>query len=219
MVTFHLLYDLVELFCLVSWRIPTWAWGLSAVGGKVFILLSGICATLGSRPVKRGMLLLGAGMGVSAVTVLLYRTGFGDESILIYFGVLHCLGCCMLLWPLFRRLGRMALLLTGLALMGLGWYVAEYVRADSMWLLPFGVLPPGFATADYFPLLPNLGFFLTGGALGRTLYRRRRSLFAQMDPGIPVVSMLRWVGKRSLPVYLFHQPVLTGICMLLEWLD
>ena len=86
MVTFHLLYDLTELFCLVSWRIPTWAWGLSAVGGKVFILLSGICATLGSRPVKRGMLLLGAGMGVSAVTVLLYRTGFGDESILAQTG-------------------------------------------------------------------------------------------------------------------------------------
>ena len=36
-------------------------------------------------------------------TVGMYLLDFADRGSIIYFGVLHCLGVCMLLWPLFRK--------------------------------------------------------------------------------------------------------------------
>ena len=55
MVGIHLLYDLNISFSLPLQLLQDW-------GGCIFLLLSGICATLGSRPVKRGLLVLGCGM-------------------------------------------------------------------------------------------------------------------------------------------------------------
>ena len=119
MVLFHLLYDLTELFGLVRWSIPCWVRALSEAGGKVFLLLSGTCVPLGSRPVRRGLTVLGAGLGISTVTFGLWKLGF-DGSIRIFFGVLHCLGVCMLLWPLFRRLRDGSLLILGLLITAAG---------------------------------------------------------------------------------------------------
>jgi uncharacterized membrane protein len=65
--------------------------------------LSGICVTLGSRSVHRGLIVLGCGFVCTAVTYGMYRLGLSGKSIIIYFGVLHCLGICMLLWPLVKK--------------------------------------------------------------------------------------------------------------------
>jgi uncharacterized membrane protein len=98
MVIVHLLYDLIDLYQLVSWDYPSIIRFLMAWGGILFVVLSGICATLGSKSVRRGLMVLGAGLLVSTVTVGLYHFGFAGKGIIIYFGVLHCLGLCMILW-------------------------------------------------------------------------------------------------------------------------
>ena len=104
MVIVHLLYDLIDLYQLVSWDYPPIIRFLMAWGGILFVVLSGICATLGSKSVRRGLMVLGAGLLVSTVTVGLYHFGFAGKGIIIYFGVLHCLGLCMILWWVFKRL-------------------------------------------------------------------------------------------------------------------
>ena len=79
------------------------------------------------------------------------------------------------------------------------------------WLFPLGLTTAEFASSDYFPLLPNLGWFLTGALLGRTVYRKGESLLPRVPSGAAPVRALAWCGRQSLLLYLLHQPVLAGI--------
>ena len=166
----------------------------------------------------------------------MYKLGMADKGILIYFGVLHCLGVCMLLWSLLRKLPTAVTLPLSLVMIGLGLVLRNQSFVDFPWLVPFGFVYPGFVSSDYFPLLPNLGFFLLGSVIGNTLYKNRQSLLIIMlgilgalliwnfvstmlprvnpDKGIP--AFLRLCGKNSLWIYLLHQPLLSLLCMLLS---
>ena len=218
MVVVHLIYDLTDLYRVVQWDLPELFHFVKSWGGVLFLLISGISVTLGKHHVKRGALVCAAGLLVSAVTAGMYLFGFVGKSIIIYFGVLHCLGVCMLLWGLLRRLPNWALLLCGLVLVALCLWLKTVPRVDYPWLIPFGVVSKTFASSDYFPLLPNLGFFLVGAFLGRTVYRKRESLLPQAGERLLPVRFLSFCGRQSLWIYLLHQPVLTGFCMILMWI-
>lgn len=215
MIAVHLAYDLAAAG---TAPMPALFVFLSDWGGILFILLSGICATLGRRSIRRGLTVLVCGFLVSAVTWAIYRLGFAGKDILIYFGILHCLGSCMLLWPLLKRLPLGVRGVLGIAAIAAGLYLETQALAEHPYGLPFGFTFPGFTTSDYFPLLPNLGYFLLGSVLGHTLYRRQETLLPQVDPGHPVIRFLCWCGRFSLPIYLLHQPVITGILYFLTLL-
>lgn len=216
MVLVHLLYDLVVIYRIVDWSLPKWFLLVQNWGGVLFLLISGISATLGRRSFRRGLLVFGCGLIVTAVTAGMYLLRLADVSIIIYFGVLQCLGVCMMLWPLFRRLPRCALTLVGIVFAALGLWFAALPGIDGHWLMIFGLPDRYFSSADYFPLLPNLGFFLLGAALGRRVYRGRESLLPQVNAGTAPLRFLQWCGKQSLFIYLTHQPILAGCCMLLS---
>ena len=114
----HLVYDLVDLYQIVKWDYPAWFSFIKDWGGIIFLILSGICVTLGSHSVRRGIVVFASGMLCTAVTYGMYRMGFG-KSILIYFGVLHCLGLCMILWWLFKRLPAVVLAILAAAMLGI----------------------------------------------------------------------------------------------------
>ena len=182
--------------------------------GMSFVVLSGLCATLGRRSLRRGAQVFGCGMLITAVTAGMVLLGLADRFLIIYFGVLHLLGVCMMLWPLLRRLPVWARLALGLVLIGLGYWFQTFT-VDTFWLVPFGLVPPGFSSSYYFPLLPGLGWFLLGACLGTVLYRQRRSLLPNFPVQNPVVRFFRWCGTHSLWIYLLHQPVLYAIVSLL----
>lgn len=183
-------------------------------GGIAFILISGICVTLGSHSFRRGCIVLACGLIISAVTYAMYALSLAEKSILIYFGILHCLGTCMLLWPLLKKLNIPAQLIVGVIFILFGLYLDQHRIVDHPYLVILGFTFPGFTTSDYFPLLPNLGYFLLGAVLGRTLYRKKQSLFPQANVENPVLRFLTACGKLSLPIYLLHQPVITGLMYL-----
>ena len=216
MVVVHLVFDLVYMYGLVDLQgAALWLFLLlTQWGGVLFLLLSGICVTLGSHPVRRGALVFSCGMLCTLVTWGMYALGMMDQSIVIYFGVLHCLGVCMMLWPLWKRLPVWALGGFGIGLTALGFYV-QNLRVDFPWLIPLGLLYPGFASSDYFPLLPNLGFFLLGAVLGKLLYKNRQSLFPKVNERNLLIRFLTLCGKMSLFIYLLHQPVITVLLELI----
>ncbi len=214
-VAVHFVYDLTVLFRLIAVEMPLWFQFVQKWGGVLFLLLSGICATLGKRSVRRGLTVFAGGVIISLVTYGMYKLNFADVSILIYFGVLHCLGTCMILWPLFKKLPWWALLTIGAVFVAFGFYLDTLPGPDHGWFIPFGVLQKDMATSDYFPLFPNLGFFLLGGAVGKTLYRNKETLFPKVSPKNILVRFFTFCGRQSLWIYLLHQPVLSGICMLL----
>ncbi len=215
MLIVHFVYDLTELYRLVSWQPgDTFTW-VQRWGGVLFLLLSGICVTLGRRSIRRGLIVFGCGLVCTAVTVGMYQLGLSGNGIQIYFGVLHCLGMCMILWPVFRRLPWWVLLPLGLGIIMTGLWVFEPMRVSYPWLLPLGIQPQGLITSDYFPLFPNLGFFLLGSALGKTLYRRRQSLLPRVNDRNFLLRFLQLCGRQSLWIYLLHQPVFSGLFALL----
>lgn len=207
MVLVHAVYDMVELYGIVRWEYPPAFSLIKDWGGLLFILLSGTCATLGSRSVRRGSIVLGCGVVCSLVTWGMARFGFSDQSVIIRFGVLHCLGLCMLLWPMFKKCPAWVLALIGAVLALCGLFLVRRIQTNIPWLFPLGICAPGFSSSDYFPLLPHLGFFLLGGALGKALYRDKTSLLPQVrEP-----RFLCFCGRQSLFIYLLHQPALALI--------
>lgn len=210
MIAVHFVYDLVELYALVPWTYPRWFAFVKDWGGVVFFLLSGVCATLGSRSSRRGLVVLACGMVCSLATLAMYLMKLSGKEIIIYFGVLHCLGACMLLWGLLGKLPTPGLAALGAALAVLG-LLLRGREFSFPWLIPLGLVPADFASSDYFPLLPNLGFFLLGAVTGRTVYREKRTLLPKVSENAPLVRFLCFWGRHSLLVYLLHQPVLAGI--------
>ncbi len=212
MVMVHLLYDLSNLGLDITSRLFRFAqyWG-----GTLFVLISGICITLGSRHIRRGLTVFCCGMVCTAVTAGMYWFGFAGKDIIIYFGVLHCLGTCMLLWSLLRRCPNWLLAVLGSFFCMTGLYLERVILVDFPWLIPFGFQFPGFASSDYFPLLPNLGYFLLGALLGRILYPKKETLFPKMDPPPFPIRFLCGCGRHSLLIYLLHQPLITGFLALI----
>ena len=86
---------------------------------------------------------------------------------------------------------------------------------ETPWLFPLGLTTGDFASSDYFPLLPFLGFFLLGTVLGRTVYSKKQTLLPRVNSKNFLLRFLQWCGRQSLWIYLLHQPVLSGICTLI----
>lgn len=200
MVAVHLVFDLQIPTRKAFAFVQNW-------GGVLFFLLSGLCATLGSRPVRRGAMVLGVGLLCTAVTLAGRALGMLPDYMVIRFGVLHCLGACMLLWPVFRKLPVWLLAALGTGFGVLGIYLTQCVMVEFSGFAWLGLLYPSYSSADYFPLLPYLGFFLLGAVLGRLLYAKKKSLLPQWET-IWVFRALRWCGRHSLILYLLHQPLL-----------
>lgn len=138
MIGYHACWDLIFLFGMsaawyTGWQGHLWQQSIC----WVFILLSGFCLPLGHRPLRRGLIVSGAGVLVTAVTLL-----FMPEDRVV-FGVLTLLGAAMLitglLQPLLQKIPAWAGLVVSLLL-----FAATYHTQDGFWQLgPWQILLPG----------------------------------------------------------------------------
>ena len=190
-----------------------------------FILLSGFSFSLGRRHWRRGRLVFGCGAVVTAVTLVVMP---GPE---IWFGVLTLLGSCMLLGALLERpLGRVpagaGLVLSAALFVLIRSVNRGYLGFEGLCLaaLPgelyrnmatayLGFPFPGFRSTDYFSLVPWLFLFLTGYFLFRLTGKHLAAA-----PDLGRCAPLEALGRRSLLVYMLHQPVLYGLTMVLRLL-
>ena len=165
MVAIHAFWDL-SAFGGFAFDLPGWFLFCRQYGHILFILLSGLCATLASRSFQRGVYVFGAALVISYVTFFMVNVLNFPSDMLIWFGILHMLGVCMMLFPLFKRLPVWALAVLGVGFVALGvWF--ESFRIPVNFLFPLGLRAQGFyCGGDYFPLLPGFGWFLLGAVIG-----------------------------------------------------
>ena len=205
----HFLFDL-SFFGGLDLTLPAWYVFLQEYGGAIFVVLSGVCVTLGSKSVRRGLIVFACGMLITAVTYGMYRLGMSGADVVVKFGVLHLLGVCMLVYPAFKKLPPAMLTVLGLVIAITG-YAIRGIIVPQRWLFPLGLTCEGFTSSDYFPLFPQLGYFLIGAAIGKTAYREKRTLLPGSFQKTGIARFFCWCGRQSLFIYLLHQPIVYGL--------
>ncbi|WP_289094042.1 heparan-alpha-glucosaminide N-acetyltransferase domain-containing protein [uncultured Bifidobacterium sp.] len=225
MVIFHCCYDIF----MVYGRDPSWysqpavhVWQQSICW--TFILVSGFVWPWGrSGNVKRGIMLNVWGLVISGVTVLLM------PAQVVWFGILNCIGCAVLLMialePVLKRIPAAIGALAAFALfmvfrnaqLGYLEWPGVFRLGLPAWLYdchvltPFGFPFPGFRSSDYFPILPWLFLYICGYFLNR-IVMAIRPLQSVARYGVAPLSA---IGRYSIWIYLVHQPVCMLACELL----
>jgi uncharacterized membrane protein len=217
MVLFHFLYDLMFFNTLQIdlWSGPVFYIGRSAA--ILFVFLVGVSLTLSysrgkvsgsqisfKKYLKTGFHIFLWGMVFTLASWLL----FPDK--VIVFGILHFIGLAIILsYPLLGY--RLPNLIGGFMVLFLGRSVEDFT-VNFPWLLWLGLTPAGFQTLDYFPLLPWFGVTMFGIFTGNTLYSGYRRKYELFDlSSNPLISALELMGRKSLSIYIIHQPLLVFV--------
>lgn len=229
MVIFHALFTFGYLlgigFCK---RLFLFFMPLEPLFAGVFIFLCGLCCVFSRNNLKRGLLLAAVAAGVSLVMAI----GFSDEP--IWFGVLHLLSVCILLYaaiaPLLRRVPVWLGVVVCAVLFVLCWnipsqYENGYFGIAGVWTLPVPttlirrpwLYPLGLGRidgvqGDYFPLLRWIFCFFAGNFIGRPIANGALPAWTYRSH-IPPFSFL---GRHALAIYILHQPLIYGVGMTLN---
>ncbi len=186
---------------LIAW--PMWLLQVFGRLGVLFVVLSGISANLGSGSFRRGVTVFCCGLILELGSYIAVLLGIFGDNMVIRFGVLHLLGISMMLWPLFRKSSPWVLVLLGAVIIGVGyWFETFHVGPEFLYAI--GLTSRNFASGDFYPIFPQLGFFLVGGAIGKWLYPEKKTLFPKVNADGAVLRFLRFCGRHSLIIYLVH---------------
>ena len=211
MILYHALWDVVHIFGVdIKWYtgMPGHIWQQFIC--HTFIFLSGFCFSLGGKKIKRGLMVLGASVVITAITILFMP----DAKIL--FGVLCLIGSSMLiLVPFEKPLKKLN------PYIGFCVFVAVFILTKNIphkyW--EFGNLFtayigfPGieFWSADYFPLVPWLFLYVSGFYM-YIIFKKHNLL--KIFYGT-TIKPLEFMGRHSLVIYMLHQPVIYGVLLMI----
>ena len=221
MVLYHAVWDLVYLYGM------DWNWYRSDLAFLwqqsicwTFILLSGLCWSFSKNPLKQGLIVSAGGIIVTVVTLI-----FSYNSRII-FGVLTLIGAsALLVIPLkkyFDKLPSTVGFLIMFLLFGftygindryLGFFGLELIELPwdfySNWFTTFLGFPEiSFYSADYFSLLPWAFLYFAGYFLHKMWAEKKIPDANCMNRKMPILTAL---GRKSLVIYMLHQPVIYGI--------
>ena len=223
MVAYHLCYDIFMVFGVDTgfekyWQVALWERTICFT----FIIVSGIAVNLSKHGYRRGLVLNLCGFIITAATLIV------TPQQQIWFGVLNLLGCSMLIVFALRKalkrirpaagmaasLGLFALLFGVpegyIGLPGLKLIVLPEQLYGCRYLAFLGFPSDDFVSADYFPILPWIFLFVFGFFLWRFIEERR--LQRRFTAHVPVLG---FIGRQSLWIYMLHQPLLYGLCLLI----
>lgn len=200
MVLFHLVVDLTEFYGYPLDYMSGFWYYEGKVSAVLFIFLAGVSTRLSDRVLRYGLIIAGWGMVITLVTYWYIPAAY------VCFGILHLIGTGLVLCYYLRSLASRWTLLLALVLL-MGGIFAERVITDRGWLFPLGIVPAGFTSLDYYPLLPWGGVLLLGAWAGGRVYKYPISILGKE----PKPNYLTRIGRHSLWIYLLHQPVLLAL--------
>ena len=224
MIAFHLIWDLVYIFDV---KMPWY----ESLGGYIwqqgicisFIFLSGFCWSMGKNKFKRGALVLIASLIITIATMMFMPEG------LILFGVLSFIGSAMLIMiPLEKILRRfnayigftlamiLFLVTKNINYRTLSFFGHEILKMPQNWYSNLftaylGFPAPDFTSADYFAIFPWIFLYISGYFL--CIIVKKYDWMRYLEKSI--FKPLEWCGKKSLIIYMLHQPLTYGVLLLI----
>lgn len=224
MVLYHAAWDLVFLYDF-NWhwyrQLPGFIWQQSICW--TFILISGFCHSMSRRPFKNALRVFLAGLLVSAVTWIF------TPNIKITFGILTFIGSAALVCCAFNKIFEKFNWVWGIIISALlfafarnintgtlGFFDIELIEIPKIFYANyfttfFGLPFRSFYSSDYFSFFPWFFLYMTGFYLHKLFLKHKLMHLLKGNK----VGVLNWLSKRSLIIYLLHQPVLSGIFYLI----
>ena len=221
MILYHVTWNFVYIYGM------EWSWYRSKAAYLwqqsicwTFILLSGFCFSMGKRHIKNGSMVFGAGVLVTLATLIAMPQNR------VVFGVLTCIGSCILLVAVMEKNMRKVPATVGMVCSFCLFLVTKNINAGYIGLgknlfisLPkgwyanyvstyFGFPFPEFYSTDYFSVFPWIFLFLTGFYLWGVFEKRKWWNSSLLQIKIPFVNFL---GRHSLLIYLLHQPIIYAL--------
>lgn len=217
MVVYHFAWDLSSVRLIATDIVghPAWQFFARAIAASFLTLVGvGLHIAHGDKLrwrafFRRLAIIAGAALVVTLVTWWAMPRQY------IFFGILHCIAVSSVLaLPFLRAPVGVLAGATALCFAAPFLFTGPALDAPVLDWLGLGAQAP--VTNDYVPIFPWFGFVLLGLAVGRRL----RGLALHTPSGSagranPVVRALVWSGRRSLIIYLVHQPLLLGALGLL----
>jgi uncharacterized membrane protein len=221
MIFFHIIFDL-NFHSVTNFNISSGLFFfIGRLSALMFIFIAGISLSISYSRVKnkfnkndilkkffkRGLKILFLGIVISFITFFYITEGF------IIFGVLHFIGISIILSLLFIRYTYMNFLF-GLFFIIIGFYLRLFTF-DFYFLIPLGFVPNNFWTVDYFPLFPWFGVILIGIFIGNLIYPDFERKYKILNlSNNKFISSLCVLGRNSLYIYFFHQPIIIILIMI-----
>ena len=221
MLFYHTVYDLVFVFGV---NIPifkgAFAHYLQLFICGSFIFVAGTSCRFSRGNLKRGLKLLGVAFTINVITII-----FMPQQRII-FGILHFLGCSVILFEFCKNLLDKLSVSVGVAIMlflfVLTWNLpngfigpTEKLALNlpkelysTRFLFAFGLPSEQFYSSDYFPLLPWIFWFGAGSFVGVLFVKNKIPDFFYDQH----IKSLAWFGRNAIIIYVLHQPIMYGIC-------
>ena len=206
MIAYHFIYDL-KYFGYVDWNTPLgngfWQWRTSILFGFIFAmgLSMGVAHARARRIrgfVERLLQISACALAITVMSLFMFSDSW------IYFGILHFMGLASIVTFALVGRPRLAFCLGAAILFSfwIGWVPYSW---------PFMFIPdlPAY-TEDFVSPFPWLGVAFIGLCLGELLVKNPAFMtkLSNWKIGGHLGKIIKFSGKRSLFIYMVHQPIL-----------
>lgn len=185
----------------------------------LFFILCGISCNLSKNNLKRGIEALFFSFAITTITSMF--------DIAIRFGVLHMLSFSILIYYAISKVCRdnkklisMVCLIAGIVVIIVEQVYSanppDNINSDLAFLAEY-LGGSSYFSADYFPILPNIGYVLLGASVGGWVYADRKSVLPILDKH-GWYKPISFLGNKALLVYIVHQPIMITLLSLISFL-
>ena len=209
----------------------------------VFLSVSGASSRFSRNSLKRGFRMVL--FAITATALSIFVDGFAGTGLLL-FNVIHVVALSTVAYALLERLAvrlkwipdpreeashesedtesyRPHLFPGLLIIIGmLAIFAATFIEpilpdySSNPFLIMLGAPAKGVHLLDRMPIFPWIGFFLSGAAVGHTLYATGEAFTRYDGRFYRLTRPIRFMGRHSLWVYFVHQPIILFILFLLN---
>lgn len=214
----HFVFDFRHVFHIDIFQFQDTVWFMDwfrPIIVFLFLMMSGISSSFSKNNVKRGAKLLFLSLALTAVLEIISL--LLKMELHIYFNVFHVLSFGILLYALLMKFEQkqdtaidyiaLILIFVSTYILYLGQAVDRTNPISHNFLLPFGLYSYDVPSMlDYMPLIPWIGMFFIGVAIGRLFYRQKKSLLPQKTKEkLANCRVILFLGRHALAFYIIHQ--------------